>query len=58
MVVPQRREGERRDSENVCALSAGAYTTTWLMMVMLGMETKIFFSLIVMVYFSAILLCI
>jgi hypothetical protein len=25
---PQRREEERRDSENVSALSAGAYTTT------------------------------
>jgi hypothetical protein len=27
------REGERRDSENVSALSAGAYTTTWLVRV-------------------------
>ncbi len=26
-------EGERGNSENVSALSAGAYTTTWLMMV-------------------------
>jgi hypothetical protein len=29
-IQPQSREGERRDSENFSALSAGAYTTTWL----------------------------
>ncbi len=32
-VYPQRREGEMGNSENVSALSARAYTTTWLVMV-------------------------
>jgi hypothetical protein len=30
---PHRREEERENSENVSALSAGVYTTTWLVMV-------------------------
>jgi hypothetical protein len=29
----KRKEEERGNSENVSALSAGAYTTTWLVMV-------------------------
>jgi hypothetical protein len=29
----QKREGERVNSENVSALSDGAYTTSWLLMV-------------------------
>jgi hypothetical protein len=52
-------EGERGHSKNVFTLSAGAYTTTWLMVVtyvvatcccvsarFLGMKTKILFSLL------------
>ncbi len=31
-LYPKRMDGERGNSENVSALSAGAYTTTWLMM--------------------------
>ncbi len=30
---PQRREGERGNNKNASALSAGAYTTTWLVLV-------------------------
>jgi hypothetical protein len=32
-ITTERRKGERGNSENVSALSAGAYTTTWLVMV-------------------------
>jgi hypothetical protein len=30
---PKKMDGERGNSENVSALSAGAYTTIWLVMV-------------------------
>jgi hypothetical protein len=52
ILQPWRREGERGNSENVSDLSAGAYNTTWLVMVtlsqpvqarFLGMKTKILF---------------
>jgi hypothetical protein len=33
-------EGERGNSKNVSALSAGAYTTTWLVMVALHMHSR------------------
>ncbi len=33
----ERMEGERENIENVSALSAGVYTTTWLMMVTLSL---------------------
>jgi hypothetical protein len=36
---PKRMEGGRRHSENVSALSAGAYTTTWLMVTWLHRST-------------------
>jgi hypothetical protein len=32
-IIPQSREGERRDSENFSALSASAYSTAWLVRV-------------------------
>ncbi len=61
---PKRKEAERGNSENVFALSAGAHTTTWLMMVVhlllcpkarfLGMETKILYSLLVVMVYSAL----
>jgi hypothetical protein len=41
LLGPKRRKGERGNSENVSALSAAAYTTTWLVMVTLSLPVAV-----------------